>query len=169
MKQMWGVSKRRRVLSPGCRLIYRRAASGCAPNCTARLDIDVRTVRRDIREVADGGYPSETTPGRPRVSADARAPSCLPLLLDDDKRRLRFEVDLRTAARSSVTGIEESQCGHWPKLEHLLQSRCGKPASACWPLHPRLPPPGTTVNPETSSLTARRRPAAISTTSIRLS
>ncbi|HET6952946.1 MAG TPA: WYL domain-containing protein [Acidimicrobiales bacterium] len=87
-----------------------------------RLEVDVRTVRRDVDRLRRLGYPVHATPGAAggyRLEAGADLP---PLLLDDDEA-VAIAVGLRTAAGGSVTGIEESSARALGKLERLLPAR----------------------------------------------
>jgi predicted DNA-binding transcriptional regulator YafY len=84
-----------------------------------RLDVSLRTVRRDIDRLREFGYPVESLTGPAggyRLAAGAAMP---PLLLDDDEA-IAIAVGLRTAARASVTGIEETSLRALVKLEQVL-------------------------------------------------
>src|SRR5437763_3703520 len=86
----------------------------------ARLEVDVRTVRRDIGRLRKLGYPVHATPGVTggyRLGAGAALP---PLLLDDDEA-VAVVVGLRTAA--SVSGIQETSLRALAKLEQVLPAR----------------------------------------------
>ena len=112
-----------------------------------RLDIDVRTVRRDIAKLRTLGYPVKATSGRSgyRLGAGAQLP---PLLLDDEET-VAVAIGLRTAATSSVTGIEESSIRALAKLEQLLPPRLRHRINVLTAMTETVPPPGPTVNPET--------------------
>lgn len=86
-----------------------------------RLEVDVRTVRRDIDKLRELGYPVEATVGVAgyRLGAGAHVP---PLLLDDDEA-VAVAVGLRTAAVGSVAGMEDSSLRALTKLEQVLPSR----------------------------------------------
>ncbi|GGZ89405.1 DNA-binding transcriptional regulator [Streptomyces spiroverticillatus] len=87
----------------------------------ARLDVDVRTVRRDIDKLRTLGYPVHATPGAPgyRLGAGANLP---PLLLDDDEA-VAVAVGLRTAVGGGVAGVEENALSALTKLQQVLPSR----------------------------------------------
>jgi predicted DNA-binding transcriptional regulator YafY len=88
----------------------------------ARLEVDVRTIRRDVDRLRGLGYPVAATPGTAggyRLEAGADLP---PLLLDDDEA-VAIAVGLRTAAGGSVAGIEESSARALAKLERVLPAR----------------------------------------------
>ncbi|GIH99894.1 helix-turn-helix transcriptional regulator [Planobispora takensis] len=87
-----------------------------------RLEIDVRTLRRDIERLRDLGYPvhaARGVAGGYRLGAGAALP---PLLLDDEEA-VAVAVGLRTAADGTVAGIEESSVRALVKLEQVLPSR----------------------------------------------
>ena len=78
-----------------------------------------RTVRRDVERLRELGYPVESLTGPAggyRLAAGTAMP---PLLLDDDEA-IAIAVGLRTAARASVTGIEETSVRALVKLEQVL-------------------------------------------------
>lgn len=86
-----------------------------------RLDVDVRTVRRDIEKLRALGYPVHAVAGVAgyRLGAGAQLP---PLLLDDDEA-IAVTIGLRTAAGGTIAGIEESSLRALAKLEQVLPSR----------------------------------------------
>lgn len=107
----------------------------------------MRTVRRDIAKLRTLGYPVETTAGRSgyRLGAGAQVP---PLLLDDEET-IAVAIGLRTAATSSVTGIEESSVRALAKLETLLPSRLRHRINVLTAMTETVSPSGPTVKPET--------------------
>ncbi|QFU88862.1 YafY family protein [Amycolatopsis sp. YIM 10] len=88
----------------------------------ARLEVDVRTVRRDVDRLRDLGYPVHSTPG---VAGGYRlgAGAALPPLLLDDEEAVAVAVSLSTAAGGTVTGIEETSVRALMKLEQVLPAR----------------------------------------------
>jgi predicted DNA-binding transcriptional regulator YafY len=87
-----------------------------------RLEVSLRTVRRDVDRLRDLGYPVEATMGAAggyRLVAGTAMP---PLLLDDDEA-VAIAVGLRTAAGQAVTGIDEAAVRALAKLEQVLPSR----------------------------------------------
>ena len=94
-----------------------------------RLEVDVRTVRRDVDRLRNLGYPVDASPGVAggyRLGVGASLP---PLLLDDEEA-VAVAISLRTAAAGSVTGIEETSIRALAKLEHVLPSRLRHRVSA---------------------------------------
>jgi len=95
----------------------------------SRLEVDVRTVRRDVDRLRNLGYPVDASPGVAggyRLGVGASLP---PLLLDDEEA-VAVAISLRTAAAGSVAGIEETSIRALTKLEHMLPSRLRHRVSA---------------------------------------
>ena len=88
----------------------------------ARLEVDVRTVRRDMERLRGLGYPVHSTPG---VAGGYRleAGTDLPPLLLDDEEAIAVAVCLRTAAGGTVAGLEEAATRALAKLDRLLPNR----------------------------------------------
>jgi predicted DNA-binding transcriptional regulator YafY len=84
-----------------------------------RLGVSRRTIRRDIERLRQLGYPVESLTG-PAGGYRLRAGSAMPPLLLDDEEAIAIAVGLRTAARASVTGIEETAVRALVKLEQVL-------------------------------------------------
>jgi predicted DNA-binding transcriptional regulator YafY len=86
-----------------------------------RLEVSTRTVRRDVERLRELGYPVHAIQGTAgyRLGAGAALP---PLLLDDDEA-VAVVVGLRTAAASSVAGVEEAALRALQKLEQVLPAR----------------------------------------------
>lgn len=87
-----------------------------------RLEVDPRTVRRDVDRLRELGYPVEATMG---AAGGYRlvAGTALPPLLLDDEEAVAIAVGLRTAAGQPVAGIEDSAVRALTKLEQVLPSR----------------------------------------------
>ena len=93
-----------------------------------RLEVDVRTVRRDVDRLRDLGYPVAAASGPGggyQLGAGADMP---PVLLDDDEA-VAVAVALRAAA-GSVGKIEETSVRLLGKLDQLLPARLRRRASA---------------------------------------
>ncbi|QKV79725.1 YafY family protein [Amycolatopsis sp. Hca4] len=113
----------------------------------ARLEVDVRTVRRDVERLRSLGYPVHATPGVAggyRLGAGAALP---PLLLDDDEA-VAVAVGLRTAASGTVSGIEETSVRALAKLEQVLPARLRPRVGALQAATVSLPGAGPTVDAE---------------------
>lgn len=85
----------------------------------ARLGVSGRTVRRDVDRLRELGYPVDSLTG-PAGGYRLRAGGAMPPLLLDDDEAIAIAVGLRTAARASVTGIEETAVRALVKLEQVL-------------------------------------------------
>ncbi|MFG1797870.1 helix-turn-helix transcriptional regulator [Nocardia sp. NPDC049149] len=112
-----------------------------------RLEVDVRTVRRDIDKLRNLGYPVEATAGVAgyRLGAGAKLP---PLLLDDDEA-VAVAIGLRTAAGGTITGIEDSSLRALTKLEQVLPSRLRHRVSLLQSATVVVQAGGPTVDPDT--------------------
>ena len=72
-----------------------------------RLEVSGRTVRRDVGRLRALGYPVESLTG-PAGGYRLRAGTAMPPLLLDEDEAIAIVVGLRTAARASVAGIEDT-------------------------------------------------------------
>jgi predicted DNA-binding transcriptional regulator YafY len=84
-----------------------------------RLEVSGRTIRRDVERLRGLGYPVESLTG-PAGGYRLRAGAAMPPLLLDEGEAIAIAVGLRTAARSSVAGIEETSVRALVKLEQVL-------------------------------------------------
>ncbi|APE37268.1 DNA-binding transcriptional regulator [Nocardia mangyaensis] len=111
-----------------------------------RLEVDARTVRRDIEKLRGLGYPVDATPGVGgyRLGAGAKLP---PLLLDDDEA-VAVAIGLRTAAGGTVAGIEDSSLRALTKLEQVLPSRLRHRVSLLHSVTVTVPAAATRVDPD---------------------
>ena len=123
------------------------------PELAERLEVGVRTIRRDIERLRTLGYPVHATPGMAggyRLGAGAQLP---PLLLDDDEA-VAVAIGLRTAAGGTVTGIEETSIRALAKLEQVLPSRLRRRVNALQAHTVALTGSRVTVDPGTLALIA---------------
>ncbi|MGV9678503.1 helix-turn-helix transcriptional regulator [Nocardia sp. NPDC003482] len=111
------------------------------------LDVDVRTVRRDIEKLRTLGYPVHAVAGAAgyRLGAGATLP---PLLLDDDEA-IAVAMGLRTAAGGTIAGIEESSLRALAKLEQVLPSRLRHRMTALQAATVAVPAGGPRIDPDT--------------------
>src|SRR5262245_33556251 len=86
------------------------------PELADRLGVTTRTIRNDVDRVRRLGYPVEARPG---VAGGYRlgAAATLPPLLLDDEEAVAVAIGLRTAAGSSIAGIEETSVRALAKLQ----------------------------------------------------
>ncbi|WP_067825136.1 helix-turn-helix transcriptional regulator [Nocardia inohanensis] len=112
-----------------------------------QLEVDVRTVRRDIEKLRALGYPVDATAGAAgyRLGAGAKLP---PLLLDDDEA-IAVAMGLRTAAGGTIAGIEESSLRALAKLEQVLPARLRHRMTALQSATVAVPAGGPQVDPDT--------------------
>jgi predicted DNA-binding transcriptional regulator YafY len=100
-------------------LLQARADWG-GPELAERLRVSVRTVRNDIAQLRELGYPVDAVRGpggRYRLGVGAKLP---PLLLDDEEA---VAVVVGLQAATGVAGFEESSARALAKLEHVLPDR----------------------------------------------
>jgi predicted DNA-binding transcriptional regulator YafY len=112
-----------------------------------RLEVSGRTIRRDIERLRQLGYPVDSLTG-PAGGYRLRAGSAMPPLLLDDEEAIAIAVGLRTAARASVTGIEETAVRALVKLEQVLPAHLRRRVAALGSATFTLPVAGPTVDPQ---------------------
>jgi predicted DNA-binding transcriptional regulator YafY len=118
-----------------------------------RLEVGVRTVRRDVERLRRLGYPVHAIPGVGggyRLGAGASLP---PLLLDEEEA-VAVAVGLRTAASGGVAGIEETSVRALAKLEQVLPSRLRRRVNAVGSATVPYPGSGPAVDPEALAVIA---------------
>jgi predicted DNA-binding transcriptional regulator YafY len=118
-----------------------------------RLEVSGRTVRRDVERLRELGYPVESLTG-PAGGYTLRAGTAMPPLLLDDEEAIAIAVGLRTAARASVTGIEETAVRALVKLEQVLPAHLRRRVTALGSATTTLPADGPRVDPEALTVIA---------------
>jgi predicted DNA-binding transcriptional regulator YafY len=113
----------------------------------ARLEVSGRTVRRDVDRLRSLGYPVESVTG-PAGCYRLRAGTAMPPLLLDEDEAIAIAVGLRTAARASVTGIEETSIRALVKLEQVLPTHLRRRVAALGSATIAGPVAGPTVDPQ---------------------
>jgi len=93
-----------------------------------RVEVDARTVRRDIDRLRELGYAVDASPGL-GGGYQLKAGSSLPPVLLDDEEAVTVAVAVRAAA-SSIGKMEETAIGLLAKLDQLLPLRLRRRASA---------------------------------------
>lgn len=93
-----------------------------------RVEVDARTIRRDIDRLRELGYAVEASPGL-GGGYQLKAGSSLPPVLLDDEEAVTVAVAVRAGA-SSIGRMEEAAVRLLAKLDQLLPSRLRKRASA---------------------------------------
>ncbi len=119
----------------------------------SRLEVSGRTIRRDMERLRELGYPVESLTG-PAGGYRLRAGTAMPPLLLDDEEAIAIAVGLRTAARSSVAGIEEAAVRALVKLEQVLPSALRRRVMALGSAVSALPVGGPTVDPQALTVIA---------------
>jgi predicted DNA-binding transcriptional regulator YafY len=112
-----------------------------------RLEVSGRTIRRDVDRLRTLGYPVESL-GGPAGGYRLRAGTAMPPLLLDEDEAIAIAVGLRTAARSSVTGIEETSVRALLKLEQVLPQHLRRRVAALGSATVAQPPAGPTIDPQ---------------------
>src|SRR4051794_12313792 len=113
----------------------------------SRLGVSGRTIRRDVERLRRLGYPVESLTG-PAGGYRLRAGTAMPPPLLDDDEAIAIAVGLRTAARASVTGIEETAVRALVKLEQILPAHLRRRVSALGAATYALPAGGPMVDPQ---------------------
>jgi predicted DNA-binding transcriptional regulator YafY len=117
------------------------------PELSERLGVSGRTVRRDVDRLRELGYPVDSLSG-PAGGYRLRAGTAMPPLLLDDDEAIAIGVGLRTAARASVTGIEETAVRAMVKLEQVLPGHLRRRVQALGSATTSPPLGGPTVDPQ---------------------
>lgn len=106
-----------------------------------RLEVDVRTVRRDVDRLRQLGYPVHSVSG-PAGGYRLGAGAELPPLLFDDEEAVAVAVALRLASAggAGVAGMEETVARALAKLEQVLPPRLGSRVQAVQSSTVRVPP-----------------------------
>lgn len=112
-----------------------------------RLEVSGRTVRRDVERLRELGYPVQSLTG-PAGGYRLRAGTAMPPLLLDDEEAIAIAVGLRTAARASVSGIEETAVRALVKLEQVLPAHLRRRVAALAAATFSVPVGGATVDPQ---------------------
>lgn len=92
------------------------------PELAARLDVSVRTLRRDIDRLRELGYPVQARRGADggyQLAAGAALP---PLVLDDEEA-VALAVGLQAATQAPVAGMAESSVRALTKVAQVMPAR----------------------------------------------
>src|SRR4051794_27769851 len=112
-----------------------------------RLEVSPRTIRRDVERLRGLGYPVQSLTG-PAGGYRLRAGTAMPPLLLDEEEAIAIAVGLRTAARASVRGIEETSIRALVKLEQVLPEHLRGRVAALASATVAAPTGGPTVDPQ---------------------
>ena len=94
-----------------------------------RLEVSIRTVRRDVERLRELGYPVQATRGMDGGYQLAPGAALPPLVLDDEEA-VALAVGLQTAAQSAVAGIAESSVRALTKLAGVMPARLRRQVDA---------------------------------------
>lgn len=111
-----------------------------------RLEVDVRTVRRDVDRLRDLGYPVHASAGVGGGYQLASGASMPPLLLDDEEA-VAVAVALESAT-GTVSGVEETAARVLAKLDQLLPSRLRQRVRTLHSVTVAVPGFASPINPE---------------------
>lgn len=95
----------------------------------ARLQVSIRTVRRDIDRLRELGYPVQASRGVDGGYQLAPGAALPPLVLDDEEA-VALAVGLQTAAQGAVEGIAESSVRALAKVIQVMPPRLRRRAEA---------------------------------------
>lgn len=115
------------------------------PELADRLQVTVRTVRRDVQRLRDLGYPVDALRGGSggyRLGTGGALP---PLLLDDDEATA-VAVALGVSTGGAVRGIQEPALSALAKLDRLLPPRLRSRVEAVRAATVTLAPPADAVD-----------------------
>jgi len=84
-----------------------------------RLEVSVRTLRRDVDRLRDLGYPVEAARGVDGGYQLASGAAMPPLLLDDEEA-VALAIALRSAAQGAVSGVAEASVRALAKLVQVM-------------------------------------------------
>ncbi len=109
-----------------------------------RLDVSLRTLRRDVERLRELGYPVDAQPGVDGGYRLAPGASLPPLVLDDDEA-VALTVGLQAAAQSAVTGMAEASVRALTTVVQVLPARLRRRAETLGAM--TVPAPGGASGP----------------------
>jgi predicted DNA-binding transcriptional regulator YafY len=89
---------------------------------SGRLEVSLRTLRRDVDRLRELGYPVEARPGVDGGYSLAPGAALPPLVLDDDEA-VALAVGLQAAAQTPVAGMAESSVQALAKVVQVMPAR----------------------------------------------
>ena len=89
---------------------------------SGRLEVSLRTLRRDVDRLRELGYPVEARPGVDGGYSLAPGAALPPLVLDDDEA-VALAVGLQSAAHQPVAGMAESSVQALAKVVQVMPAR----------------------------------------------
>jgi predicted DNA-binding transcriptional regulator YafY len=89
---------------------------------SGRLEVSLRTLRRDVDRLRDLGYPVEARPGVDGGYSLAPGAALPPLVLDDEEA-VALAVGLQSAAQTPVAGMAEASVQALAKVVQVMPAR----------------------------------------------
>ena len=114
-----------------------------------RLEVSVRTLRRDVDRLRELGYPVEARRGVDGGSTLAPGAALPPLVLDDEEA-VALGLGLQAAAQGAVSGMAESSVRALAKVVQVMPGRLRRRVDALRQMTVAAgwgPPSGPTVDP----------------------
>jgi predicted DNA-binding transcriptional regulator YafY len=102
--------------------LLQRRSTWAGAELAGRLEVDVRTVRRDVERLREFGYQIVGTPGAEGGYCLSGGSDVPPLLFEDDEA-MAVAVVLGVSATAAVPGIERGALTALTKLDRLLPPR----------------------------------------------
>jgi predicted DNA-binding transcriptional regulator YafY len=133
--------------------LLQRRASWSGAELAERLEVDARTVRRDVERLRTLGYQIEGIPGAAGGYHLGGGTDVPPMLFEDDEA-MAIAVVLGLSAGAAVPGIERSALTALAKLDRLLPPRLRTRLAALRHATVSLIPPSEVVSTETLILLA---------------
>jgi len=127
--------------------LLQRRASWSGADLAERLEVDVRTVRRDVERLRTLGYQISGVPGAAGGYHLGGGTDVPPMLFEDDEA-MAIAVVLGLSAGAAVPGIERSALTALAKLDRLLPPRLGARLAALRHATVSLIPPSEVVSTE---------------------
>lgn len=118
-----------------------------------RLEVSLRTLRRDVDRLRELGYPVEAQRGVEGGYQLAPGASLPPLVLDDEEA-VALAVGLMAAAQSSVAGTAESSMRALAKVVQVMPARLRRQAEAMQAMIEPTPGQGLETSVDPRALTA---------------
>jgi predicted DNA-binding transcriptional regulator YafY len=120
-----------------------------------RLDVSIRTLRRDVDRLRELGYPVHAQRGL-AGGYQLAAGAALPPLVLDDEEAVALAIALMQAAGSSVAGIAEASVRALAKVSQVLPRRLQRRVDALRGMtEPAGPTPAVTVSPAVLAVVAQ--------------
>lgn len=108
-----------------------------------KLEVSLRTLRRDVERLRELGYPVEASRGTDGGYQLAAGASLPPLVVDDEEA-VALTIGLRLAAQGAINGIEEASISALAKVIQVMPAKLRRRVEA---LQLAMVPSGSTPGP----------------------